>query len=40
MIAALPSPSAGSFSLGPLEIRGYGIMIALGVIVAVVWGQR
>jgi len=40
VIAAIPSPSAGSFGLGPLEIRGYGIMIALGVMVAVSWGQR
>ena len=40
MIAAIPSPSTGSFGLGPLEIRGYGVMIALGVIVAVSWAQR
>jgi len=40
VIAAIPSPSTGSFGLGPLEIRGYGIMIALGVIVAVSWAQR
>ncbi|MBQ89894.1 MAG: prolipoprotein diacylglyceryl transferase [Acidimicrobiaceae bacterium] len=40
VIAAIPSPSSGSFGLGPLEIRGYGIMIALGVVVAVWWSQR
>lgn len=45
VVASLPSPSNGSISLGPLELRGYGLMIALGVIAAVWlasrrWGER
>ncbi len=43
--ASIPSPSGGSISLGPLELRGYGLMIALGVVAAVWlagrrWGER
>jgi len=35
LLASLPSPSSGSISLGPLELRAYGVMIALGVLAAV-----
>lgn len=34
-IASIPSPSDGVLSLGPLDIHAYGLMIALGVVVAV-----
>jgi prolipoprotein diacylglyceryl transferase len=40
LVAAIPSPSSGSLSLGPLELRGYGLMIALGVVAAVWLSQR
>ena len=33
--ASIPSPGSKSLSLGPLELRAYGVMIALGVIAAV-----
>ncbi|MFZ8997952.1 MAG: prolipoprotein diacylglyceryl transferase [Ilumatobacteraceae bacterium] len=33
--ASLPSPSRPSLELGPLELRAYGLLIALGVIAAV-----
>lgn len=33
-LAAIPSPSAGSLQLGPLRLNAYGLMIALGVVVA------
>ncbi len=33
-LASIPSPSKGSISLGPLDLRAYGLLIALGVIVA------
>ena len=38
---SIPSPGGGSFDLGPLTIRGYGLMILLGV-AAAVWltGRR
>jgi prolipoprotein diacylglyceryl transferase len=41
MFAAIPSPSTGVLSLGPLSIHLYGLMIAAGV-VASVWlsGRR
>ena len=35
LLAAIPSPSSGSFDLGPLTLRGYGLMILLGIIAAV-----
>ncbi|MEO5723462.1 MAG: prolipoprotein diacylglyceryl transferase [Ilumatobacteraceae bacterium] len=35
MFASIPSPSSGSIQIGPLAIHAYGLMIALGVIVAV-----
>ncbi len=38
--AAIPSPSQNSISLGPLELRAYGLMIALGVLAAVWLSQR
>ena len=39
--ASIPSPSDGTFEIGPLSIHAYGLMIALGV-VAGVWllGRR
>lgn len=40
-LASLPSPGSGSLDIGPLELRAYGLMIALGVIAAVwLWGKR
>lgn len=35
MLASIPSPSRNVIEIGPLDIRLYGLMIALGVIVAV-----
>lgn len=40
VVASIPSPSSGSISLGPLDLRGYGLMIALGVVAAVWLAQR
>jgi len=41
VLASIPSPSRNLINIGPLELRAYGIMIALGVI-ASVWlaGKR
>jgi prolipoprotein diacylglyceryl transferase len=35
LLAAIPSPSSNALELGPLKLNAYGLMIALGVIVAV-----
>lgn len=40
MIASIPSPGSSSIDLGPLELRAYGLMIALGVLAAVMVTQR
>jgi prolipoprotein diacylglyceryltransferase len=40
VFASIPSPSANALSIGPLEIRAYGLMIALGAFAAVTWSQR
>ena len=34
-LAAIPSPPWSSLSLGPLELRAYGLLIAIGVILAI-----
>lgn len=40
-VSSIPSPSSGSINLGPLKLNAYGLMIALGVIVAVrIAGKR
>jgi prolipoprotein diacylglyceryl transferase len=39
--ASIPSPSSGSIEVGPLRLNAYGLMIALGVVVAVrIAGRR
>ena len=41
LLGAIPSPSSGSIQLGPIKLNAYGLMIALGVIVAVrIAGRR
>ena len=40
MLASIPSPSESVLELGPLTIRAYGLMIALGVVAAVLLAQR
>ena len=39
LISSIPSPSRNGLELGPLELRAYGAMIALGVLAAV-WMSR
>ena len=34
-LASIPSPSSSSIQIGPIELRAYGVMIALGVVAAV-----
>ena len=40
MIAYLPSPSQGVWHVGPVPLRGYAFAIILGVVAAVVIGER
>ncbi len=40
MIASIPSPDVGTLSLGPLNLRLYGLMVALGVIGGAYLGAR
>jgi prolipoprotein diacylglyceryl transferase len=39
ILAAIPSPGTNAIEIGPLSLRAYGLMIALGV-VAAVWLSR
>ena len=40
-LSDIPSPGSAAIHIGPLQLRAYGLMIALGVIVAVrIWGKR
>lgn len=40
-VASLPSPGSSSLNIGPLELRAYGLMIALGVLAAAwLFGRR
>ena len=40
LLGYLPSPSRGQLRLGPFPLRAYGLLIALGVYVAVVVSAR
>ena len=41
LLASIPSPGSAALHLGPLQLRAYGLMIALGVIAAVwLFGRR
>ena len=40
VLAALPSPPDNAISIGPLELRAYGLFIAIGAIVAVGIARR
>lgn len=40
MLASIPSPSSNAIELGPLSLRAYGLMIALGVVAAVLLSQK
>ncbi|MDT0551527.1 prolipoprotein diacylglyceryl transferase, partial [Streptomyces sp. DSM 41529] len=40
MLAYLPSPSQGVWHLGPVPIRAYALCIIVGIIAALVIGDR
>ncbi|WP_024793064.1 prolipoprotein diacylglyceryl transferase [Tomitella biformata] len=40
ILAAIPSPPQGVWFVGPLAIRAYALFIIIGIIVAIVWGDK
>ncbi|HRE02493.1 MAG TPA: prolipoprotein diacylglyceryl transferase, partial [Ilumatobacteraceae bacterium] len=40
ILASFPSPPTNGIGIGPLQLHAYGLMIALGVIVAARWADR
>ena len=45
MVASIPSPSSGNLDLGPLSFHVYGLLLAIGVVIAVKmtmvrWGHK
>jgi prolipoprotein diacylglyceryl transferase len=40
LVQSIPSPSQGTWYLGPLPIRGYALSIILGIVVAIWIGER
>lgn len=40
LIAAIPSPPTNAVHLGPLQLRAYGLAIAIGAITAIAFAQR
>jgi prolipoprotein diacylglyceryl transferase len=39
-LAYLPSPDRGVWMLGPVPIRAYALCIIVGIVVAVMWGEK
>nr|WP_206037958.1 prolipoprotein diacylglyceryl transferase [Rhodococcus sp. HNM0569] len=40
MLAYIPSPPQGVWYLGPVALRAYALCIIVGIVVAIVWGDR
>ena len=40
ILAYIPSPAQGVWQVGPLTLRAYALFIIIGIVVAVVWGDR
>lgn len=40
VLAYIPSPDRGVWYLGPVPIRAYALFIIVGIVVAVLWGER
>ncbi|MGH3889787.1 MAG: prolipoprotein diacylglyceryl transferase [Pseudonocardiaceae bacterium] len=39
-LATIPSPDRGVWYLGPVPIRAYALCIIVGIVVAILWGER
>lgn len=40
LLASVPSPPSNGIHIGPLELHAYGLMIAIGVVVAARWADH
>jgi hypothetical protein len=40
LLASFPSPSRSVWDIGPIPIRAYALCIIVGIVVAVLWGER
>ncbi|MGA9870157.1 MAG: prolipoprotein diacylglyceryl transferase [Rhodococcus sp. (in: high G+C Gram-positive bacteria)] len=40
VLAYIPSPPQGVWFLGPIALRAYALFIIVGIVVAIVWGDR
>lgn len=40
ILASIPSPDRGVWYLGPVPIRAYALCIIIGIVVAILWGER
>ena len=40
IVGSIPSPPSNGIHIGPLELHAYGLMIALGVVIAARWADR
>lgn len=40
VLAYIPSPPQGVWYVGPLALRAYALFIILGIVVAIIWGDR
>jgi prolipoprotein diacylglyceryltransferase len=40
ILLSIPSPRDNTIDLGPLELRAYGLMIAIGIVVAAGMARR
>ncbi len=39
-LAFIPSPAQGVWEIGPLPLRAYAVCIIVGIVVAILWGNR
>ena len=40
VLASIPGPDQGVWYLGPIPVRAYALCIILGIVIAVLWGER
>src|SRR5699024_92436 len=40
VLASFPSPPQGVWYIGPVAVRAYAIFIIIGIVIAIIWGDR